>query len=41
VNAIFAGKRIRSANAPVINAGVMTANISWKIMNVCCGIVVE
>ena len=30
---------IRSAVAPVINAGVMIANISWYTMNVRCGIV--
>ena len=29
----------RSAKAPVISAGVIMANISWKIMNVWCGIV--
>ena len=28
----------RSANAPVIRAGVMIANIAWKIMNNSCGI---
>ena len=27
-----AAKDIRSANAPVINAGVITANMHWKIM---------
>src|SRR6201999_1137478 len=30
---------IRSANAPVISAGVMIANISWYTMYVCSGIV--
>src|SRR5262245_39826482 len=32
---------MRSAVAPVISAGVITANISWYTMNVSCGIVVE
>ena len=27
----------RSANAPVISAGVMMANIIWKTMNARCG----
>ena len=27
----------RSAKAPVISAGVITANIIWKIMKVWCG----
>ena len=30
----------RSANAPVISAGVMMANISWNAMNNSCGMVV-
>ena len=30
---------MRSAVAPVIRAGVMTANISWYTMNVDCGMV--
>ena len=30
---------MRSANAPVISAGVMIANISWKTMKTWCGIV--
>ena len=30
---------MRSANAPEISAGVMTANIIWKIMNAWCGMV--
>ena len=30
---------MRSANAPVMSAGVMMANISWKIMYVWCGMV--
>ena len=30
---------MRSANAPMISAGVMIANIIWKIMNAWCGIV--
>ena len=28
---------IRSANAPVTIAGVMMANMHWKIMNAWCG----
>ena len=28
----------RSAKAPVMRAGVMMANIIWKIMNASCGI---
>ena len=32
-------KRLRSAKAPVISAGVITANIIWKTMNAECGIV--
>ena len=32
---------MRSANAPRINAGVITANIAWKIMNTECGMVAE
>ena len=31
----------RSANAPVMSAGVITANIIWKIMNAWCGMVFE
>ena len=30
---------MRSANAPVISAGVMIANMSWNIMNTDSGIV--
>ena len=30
---------MRSANAPMISAGVITANIIWKIMNTWCGMV--
>ncbi len=30
---------ILSANAPIIRAGVITANIAWKIINAWCGIV--
>ena len=29
----------RSANAPVIRAGVITANIIWNSMNAWCGMV--
>ncbi len=32
-------KRMRSAKAPVIRAGVMMANMSWKTMKAWCGIV--
>ena len=32
--------RWRSANAPVMSAGVMIANIIWKAMNARCGTVV-
>jgi hypothetical protein len=34
-----AENRIRSANVPVISAGVMMANMSWKTMNAWWGIV--
>ena len=30
---------MRSAKAPVISAGVMTANMHWKIMKASCGMV--
>ena len=30
---------MRSANVPVIRAGVMMANMSWNTMNAWCGIV--
>ncbi len=33
-------KRLRSAKAPVIRAGVMMANIIWKAMKARCGTVV-
>src|SRR5271156_2718004 len=39
MNASMAENFIRSANAPVINAGVMMANINWNTINVCRGIV--
>ena len=39
VNSSIALNFMRSANAPEISAGVMMANISWYIMNVCCGMV--
>src|ERR1700761_4489465 len=39
MNTSIAENFIRSANAPVISAGVMIANISWYTMNVCSGIV--
>src|SRR5256886_6129389 len=32
-------KRLRSANAPVMSAGVITANIIWKTMYASCGTV--
>ena len=38
VNTTKALNFIRSAKAPVIRAGVMIANIPWKIMNACAGI---
>src|SRR4029453_7688330 len=38
MNHTHAENFIRSATAPVINAGVMIANISWKAMNVRGGI---
>ena len=34
-----AAKRMRSANAPVIRAGVMTANMHWKATKAISGIV--
>ena len=34
-----AGQRMRSAIAPVISAGVMTANVSWNATNASAGIV--
>ena len=39
MNSSIALNRMRSANAPVISAGVMIANINWNTMKVCCGIV--
>src|ERR1700679_782561 len=39
MNVSIAENFIRSANAPVISAGVMMANISWKTIKVCSGIV--
>ncbi len=39
MNTTMALNFMRSAKAPVISAGVMMANINWKIMNVWCGIV--
>jgi hypothetical protein len=36
-----APKRMRSAIAPVISAGVMTANVSWKATNSNAGMVPE
>ncbi len=32
-----AEKRMRSAKAPVMSAGVMMANMHWKIMKTMCG----
>ena len=32
---------MRSANPPMTTAGVIMANIPWKIMNAWCGIVSE
>ncbi len=39
MNSTMALNFMRSAKAPVINAGVMMANINWKTMKVCWGIV--
>ncbi len=39
MNSSIALNFMRSAKAPVISAGVMMANISWKSMKVCCGMV--
>src|SRR5438445_4955534 len=39
VNTTKALKRLRSANAPVMSAGVITANIIWKTMYASCGTV--
>ena len=41
MNRTMALNFIRSANAPVISAGVMMANINWYTMKVCCGMVAE
>ena len=32
-------KRLRSAKAPVMSAGVMTANIIWNTIKACAGTV--
>ncbi len=40
VNSTNEPKRLRSAKAPVISAGVIAANISWNIANNMNGIVV-
>ena len=39
MNTSIAENFIRSANAPAIRAGVMTANVIWKVMNTDSGIV--
>src|SRR5688572_1685288 len=39
VNTTNALKRLRSANAPVMSAGVMIANIIWNTMKAWCGTV--
>ncbi len=39
MNTRYAEKRTRSANDPVISAGVMTANFNWNIANSASGIV--
>ena len=39
LNSTKALKRLRSANAPVISAGVITANIIWNTMKAWCGTV--
>jgi hypothetical protein len=41
VNTMNAENFLRSAKAPVISAGVMIANIIWKIMNTEWGMVFE
>src|SRR5579885_295143 len=41
INARYALKRMRSATAPLMSAGVMMANIIWNSMKVCAGIVPE
>ena len=38
MKAISAENFIRSANAPQMSAGVMTANVNWNIMNTDSGI---
>ena len=40
VKSTKAPKRLRSAKAPVMSAGVMAANISWKAANSTNGMVV-
>jgi hypothetical protein len=35
----YAENRIRSANAPAMSAGVITANIIWNAANAMCGTV--
>ena len=39
MNPTHAAHRMRSAIAPVISAGVMTANVSWNATNASVGIV--
>ena len=39
MNSSMALNFMRSANAPVIKAGVMMANMSWYTIKVCWGIV--
>ena len=39
MNQSIAENFIRSANAPVISAGVMMAKVIWKVMNTLSGIV--
>ena len=39
MNTSMAENFIRSANAPTMSAGVMTANVIWNVMNTVSGIV--
>jgi len=39
MNTRYDGKRTRSANDPVMSAGVMTANYNWNIAKTMIGIV--
>ena len=39
MNTSMAENFIRSANAPTMSAGVMTANVIWNVMNTVSGMV--